>query len=107
MIRRYFLLPVFALTSFAGARDVCRRQQLKLVCDQQKSPHDERSDDGPRHPADFMHFRLLERGYVWFCHKRAFPPLLTIRSCTLPSNFPQEMFFAERWGYRRPPPSAA
>lgn len=73
MIRRYFLLPVFALTSFAGARDVCRRQQLKLVCDQQKSPHDERSDDGPRHPADFMHFRLLERGYVRFCHKRAFP----------------------------------
>lgn len=37
MIRRYFLLPVFALTSFAGARDVCRLQQLKLVCDQQKA----------------------------------------------------------------------
>ncbi|STQ06045.1 Uncharacterised protein [Enterobacter hormaechei] len=73
MIRRYFLLPVFALTSFAGARDVCRLQQLKLVCDQQKSPHDERSDFGPRHPAGFMHFRLLQRGYVRFCHKRAFP----------------------------------
>lgn len=38
MIRRYFLLPVFALTSFAGARSVCRRQQLKRVCGQQKAP---------------------------------------------------------------------